>query len=364
MYPFSKLFGLGRYEPFYVVSGSVFIISMLWAVSRNKPIEVPRSFYYLFGFAFLAISYNIGYTILGAHNHLYNGSVYLFLSTFLFALYYYIVDNSKEFSKIILLTTGISTLVYVLYFILDGFTIGHNSTSMYNINQFAFWGFLSFVILDIVQLPEYQRRWSSIIQVILFLFVICSLSRSATAGLFLYILLSWTKTKRRILMLLSVSFVSMIVLYLSHDWLMENVELYRIYFNRFIRGREFKSFDNLIRIRGFLTVLENPRYLIFGAGEGSPERFGHKGWIHCSILNITFSYGILGLSLFVTFIKNCWTQYVNVWKIILPVIVSSLFTSMTHNLHLWIILAVLIYFREIIDKSDECRVKRSVTSPT
>ena len=352
MYPFAKIFSLGRYEPFYVVPGCIFIVSVLWNTFRGRSFRIPQAFYYLLAFVGLETCYNVGYTIFGEYNHVYNGSVYVFLASFMVAMYYYIREDSQRFSNLILWTTGICTLVYLCYFILDGFTIGHNSTLMYNINQFAFWGFLSYIVLDILPSSEHLLKWSRTLQLFLFLFVLFTLGRSATAGILLYILLKWTNTNRRIISLLAVSLASIIIISLFHEWLTENIELYKVYFNRFLRGREFRDFNSLIKFRGLSILFENPKYLLFGAGEGNGVRLGHDAWIHSSILNITFSYGIFGLGLFVVFIKKCWTQYLNVWKILIPVLVSSLFTSMTHNLHLWIILAILIYYRENIDKAN------------
>jgi len=359
MYPFTLIFSLGRYEPFYIIPGCVFIVSVLAKIKNWSVISAPTSFYYLLAFVTCTTLYNLGYTLLGSHNHLYNAGVYIFLSSFFLALYHYIKEDANRFSAIFVAITLFCTSIYVGYFILNGFTIGHNSSFMYNINQFAFWGFLSFVLLDIAPQSSFSKRWVRIVQFFLMLFVLFSLSRSATGGLVVYMLLKCIMPKKRALLMVSLFFIFLLVVFFSHNWLMENLELYEIYFNRFFRSREFRDFDKLLKLRGWLPVVENPIYLLIGAGEGSPTRFGHPTWIHCSILNIAFSYGIVSLILFIGFIKNCWTKHVNTLIVILSLLASSLFTSMTHNLHMWIILALLVYYRENLDINEKSKISFS-----
>lgn len=52
--------------------------------------------------------------------------------------------------------------------------------------------------------------------------------------------------------------------------------------------------------RKYDRILAFPEYWVFGAGEGATERFlGHEGGeIHSSLGNLLFSYGVLGLGLF------------------------------------------------------------------
>jgi len=57
--------------------------------------------------------------------------------------------------------------------------------------------------------------------------------------------------------------------------------------------------------RGYDRIINNPEYLALGAGEGANSRFvpagAHALEIHSSLGTLLFSYGIVGLALFITF---------------------------------------------------------------
>ncbi len=350
LFPFTLIFSLEDSKPFYVIPGFVFIISKICQmVTKSEFRNVPIAFYFLLVFTLITIICNVGYTVFGTSNHLYNVGVYSFLSSFVFTLYYYLKEDILNFGNLFYIVTSIAVFIYVLHFALNGFAIGHNNSFMYNINQFAFWGFLSFIVLDILPNSIVSKTLVRILQFLLMLFVIFTLSRSATGGLIVYTLLNILVTKKRILLMLCLLVAIALFSFISHNWLIENLDLYKIYFDRFFQSREFKDFDKLLLLRGWLTIVENPIFLLFGAGEGVPSRFGHDNWIHGSVLNITFSYGVLGLYFFLKFIRNCCSKHFNSLSILTSLFISSLFTSMTHNLHLWIIIAVLLYSRENID---------------
>jgi hypothetical protein len=57
--------------------------------------------------------------------------------------------------------------------------------------------------------------------------------------------------------------------------------------------------DDSLAGRGYDRIWEHPEYLLFGAGEGGPERFlSLADEIHSTFATVLFSYGILGLLLF------------------------------------------------------------------
>ena len=344
LYPFAKIFSLGSYEPFYIIPGGIFATLGLYKFFQVSNRIIPKVFYLLSAFVILALIYNIGYTIFGDYNHLYNAAVYIFLSLFFFSLFYYIQESVNSFSNIFLISTGLCVLFYIIYFLLDGITIGYNSTFMYNINQFAFWAFLSFIILEMINYSKRYTLLKRIVQFFLFLFVLFTLSRSATMGIIIFVLLTYVNYLNRKYLFIIFFAVLSLFWYLTHDWLLDSFELYRIYYKRFFQGRELGDFQNLLYGRGILSIIENPQYLILGAGEGHASRFGHKFWIHNSLLNIMFSYGILGITLFVLFIKKCCSKYDNWWIIILPLFAASIFTEITHNLHFWIIIAIMMSY--------------------
>jgi len=59
----------------------------------------------------------------------------------------------------------------------------------------------------------------------------------------------------------------------------------------------------MVTDRGYDRIVRYPEYLVFGAAEGEyASRFGETNELHSTLGNILFSYGIIGLFLFLTFV--------------------------------------------------------------
>src|SRR5699024_8035594 len=54
--------------------------------------------------------------------------------------------------------------------------------------------------------------------------------------------------------------------------------------------------------RGYTQLIEYPKYLLFGAGQGLDSRFGDSAEIHSTWAGFLFYYGLIGLGLFLFFI--------------------------------------------------------------
>ncbi len=55
-------------------------------------------------------------------------------------------------------------------------------------------------------------------------------------------------------------------------------------------------------LRGYSRIIDYPEYLLFGSGQGLDNRFGGTNEIHSTWAAFLFYYGIIGLSLFLTFL--------------------------------------------------------------
>ena len=77
-----------------------------------------------------------------------------------------------------------------------------------------------------------------------------------------------------------------------------------------------KGHDDSLSARGYDRLWLYPEYLLLGAGEGAPERFGSAGEIHSTWANVLFSYGIIGFSLFIWLLVRVF-RYAHVFHILL-----------------------------------------------
>jgi len=103
----------------------------------------------------------------------------------------------------------------------------------------------------------------------------------------------------------------------------------------------------VLKERGYDRFIQYPELAILGAGEGAFDRFTktyHSGEVHSGLANVLFSYGILGLILFIRFfyfiIKS---KPVSNLATFLPILIFNLAHQGMRVTHFWILLC-LIYF--------------------
>ncbi|MEN1944767.1 hypothetical protein WCE55_13065 [Luteimonas sp. MJ293] len=100
--------------------------------------------------------------------------------------------------------------------------------------------------------------------------------------------------------------------------------------------------DNVVESRGYDRILDNPEYVVFGAGEGGLWRFGfeHQLEIHSSWGTMLFSYGVLGFVLFIALLivllrgRPLW-----VWLVVLAPSLYGLTHQGLRTTALWVLLA-------------------------
>lgn len=282
---------------------------------------------------------------------------YLFnvLLLFIFLFMYYIFGNAiySIVYKSLIFTVSLQVLL-IFFYIEDS----HRGTLFFNNpNQLGYFGLLSLGIILIiariekVRLPGLIIGIASSIALILF-----SLSNAAIiSSVIILILFIWpSRDKNRIFKFFSI-FTALCLLcsffiYLFNPGLVEKIEIINKMNNRLIKATEMGS--EQIQYRRYNIITENKKYLVFGAGEGNfRERFNSAGEIHSTVGTIVFSYGIIGLLLFllilfrVLYRKNLYNYY--------PVIAILLY-GFTHNGIrnglLWITLGVIFTNRPIESK--------------
>ena len=120
-----------------------------------------------------------------------------------------------------------------------------------------------------------------------------------------------------------------------------------------------KQADDTLEARGYDRIFDYPQYILFGAGEGEHDRFksgaGGKE-IHSLLGNTLFSYGMIGLALFLVWIL--YSLYRQRTVQIIPII--ALFISgLTHNnirdTFLWILITIV--FVDKINNYDKWEVR-------
>ncbi len=102
--------------------------------------------------------------------------------------------------------------------------------------------------------------------------------------------------------------------------------------------------DDSPEARGYYRIIEYPLYTLFGSGEGAFYRFNAEGYnreLHSGIATIIFSYGLIGATLFGTFLLL--VIYRQPWYYILlftPIILFGLPHQNFRFAHFWVFLGI------------------------
>ena len=104
--------------------------------------------------------------------------------------------------------------------------------------------------------------------------------------------------------------------------------------------------DDTLAGRGYDRIWNNAEYIIFGAGEGAVYRFDTflGGEIHSSVGTLLFSYGILGLLLFLYALGRLGIQDRVCIKYILVILIYGLAHQGLRSTHFWIFLGLVSAF--------------------
>lgn len=99
--------------------------------------------------------------------------------------------------------------------------------------------------------------------------------------------------------------------------------------------------------RGYDRLLNHPRYLALGAGEGDVARFQDKktspGEIHSSFATVLFSYGIVGFVLFLAFLRQLVRgSSLRSLAMLAPTLAFTLAHNGLRETMLWIMLAIFL----------------------
>jgi hypothetical protein len=130
-----------------------------------------------------------------------------------------------------------------------------------------------------------------------------------------------------------------------------------------------RKIDDLETERAYHRVLDHPEYWVFGAGEGSTERFpGYgTGEIHSSLGNLLFAYGVVGLGLFLLLLwKALRHAPLYVWSVLAAPMVYSL-THMglrTSAFWLLLVLVLVIYGKKEQGQSGSARIRVRSWAPS
>lgn len=210
-----------------------------------------------------------------------------------------------------------------------------------NPNQLGYWALSTATILFIIRTKIKQSFFTKIkfsLSIIILIYLsILSLSKSATISILTLIILnSITNIKFSILL-------GIIAFFLYSNYINLDNDNYFVRFEKRMNDVGDASDDNL-EGRGYYRIFNNAEYLIFGAGEGATkERFNTEIELHSSFGTILFSYGIVGLILFLSFLYNIYKiAKFKFIQLLLPLLLYGIMHMGLRFTMFWISLAIFI----------------------
>lgn len=145
--------------------------------------------------------------------------------------------------------------------------------------------------------------------------------------------------------------------------------------NRVLRNVMFRmdtfgiDADDSLAGRGYDRIWNHPEYIVLGAGEGAVDRFNTRlkgGELHSTWGTVLFSYGLIGLGLFLNFLRRLWKLSGKYFLYTVPAWIYGLTHQGLRFTTLWLLLALVACFgdqkaRETIPSE---RVSQKSSSPS
>lgn len=287
--------------------------------------------------------------------YVYNVGIFIFITI----LFRYAPQRAWYITYVAIAASVVIEIVYAYFF--PNLENGRVQGSFHNPNQLAYWALFSACIM--ILLRSYSKfRWYDL--AIFFGFAFIQSLAISKAGLIAFGILALSLPFMRTMPNSFRVFFFMISLVIGIFSINHMSDLVRIatqvenvsnVLNRLDNiGREA---DDSLQWRGYYRIAEYPEYVFIGAGEGGYERFQDTPQpveIHSSIINIIFSYGIMGTIIFGLFL---FSLIKNSPKYFIVVLFVMMLNGLTHQnmrfSHFWIVLGVAYGMRYCIPRKNE-----------
>lgn len=286
----------------------------------------------------------------GISNSVYFHSLFYIFNYLLFLIVIYLFSRTKwqktinTISLFILISLTIQFLLGVLG--IHGWTSEERNRPTLFFNNPNQLGYFSLLMLSIfATLPSNYRSNKLYVFFILFVtsyLVLLSGSRAALGGVVLLGALIVVKEgfKFRASSLVFIfAFIATIPVLINSDFVRNRIDL--------IERRNERYIDtevSQIQVRAYDRILIHPEYIFFGAGEGLYSRFDswHKKEIHSAFGTILFSYGVLGLYFFLSFLYLAFNKslYYNL-ILFLPIFIYNLTHQGLRTSLFWVLIATI-----------------------
>ncbi len=265
---------------------------------------------------------------------------------FLMLLFVFSKIKDDEFLRITFYSIGLSVCLQLLLW--PFFTDQSGRTQMFfkNPNQLAFWALSLLLITNmLIKIINPKKLYQIIFIVACTFLAFISASKAAILGCVLFWIYYFINSKRKILVFTIIVIGSSIFLISNKDIKLERISLIDNIIERITEKKPAnqQGFEG----RGYGRIIRYPKYLFFGAGEGKVERFNEHLELHSTLFNILFSYGIIGLSIFIFALSSIFKNASIEVLVYFMIVIMYTLVHMTLRAPLfWILLLMLYILKE------------------
>ena len=288
--------------------GDVLFIILFVIYLMNNKIKISKNKYYLVLFIVLVILINTFYSIRYKEFSFVISSFYYIYNFFIILF----IGNKKNDINFLYGLKKVCRINIYIQFIFSLLTFSSNNRihgTFNDPNQFAFFvlSMMFFIRLLNTKVNDETNNYIDYIVATILIFMSTSVALSISVLLFWIIVLLLDK-KIKVLLIITIPIVCVLFIY-NYKTIEEAV------FNSFLIDRFTMKIDDLndygflnyyIEDRQMQYIFSNPRYLIFGSGEGYLQRFSMYGEkvleIHSTLPAILFYYGIIPFCFLITWI--------------------------------------------------------------
>ena len=347
--------GLPQPADFIVAFGGfIFLFSPQFWKTFNERV-VKKLFYFVLLVFVINYFYFLYYELfLGVENNMYFSAFFYIYNFLFFIISFYVLNGIKRvyihnfISFAIIFSISLQFIISILGI---GDTAGVRGKNFFNNpNQLGYY-ILILTSLFVVIPNKFKNNIYITLSTMFFsiYLVLISGSRGALVGVFVLFIIIFLKESFKF----NVKSILFIFLFLIAGNYFIQTEFYYEQVSSITNRHEAKPNDALSEVtnRAYNRILENPEYLLYGAGEGLFGRFGnsrlevtqklHSGLeLHSGISTILFSYGILGFFLFFSFLYYIIKQKFWINLIILsPVMLYNMTHQGFRTSLLWLLFA-------------------------
>jgi hypothetical protein len=306
----------------------------------------------LFLFVIYTILVNTTWMLIAGDFAILMSSVFYFYS-FLMVLFLINKIKDKAFLSLTLKAITVALIIQTLLWPFAQSGGVRNQMFFNNPNQLGLWALCLLIIISvIIRILKTKTVYAIPPLLLCSFFIIISASRAALAGCIIFWMFYVIKSRKHIVIFITVSIISF--LFISSNFDLEIGNFTALEYNLERLQNDDLSDNRSFGGRGYDRIANFPQYLLFGAGEGPSERFNEDIELHSVFANIVFSYGIIGIVLFISAFAS-FTKKISK-EIIVLVLALALFGMVHMSLRVpffWIASLFIIYLHEFKSKDLE-----------